>query len=156
MTIQEKISRYQLIPKLIANLEENRARILNGKAVCYDKNDSSAGTPGNTAESSMLSYACKGEKQKELSEERARLTQEIQSEIDEMFCNEEAETIDTARIIKLYFINGISVKKIAHNYIFRDYKTVLRMFHNGCEKLNIPHKTTQYHLQERCGGERAA
>lgn len=37
----------------------------------------------------------------------------------------------------------------AHNYIFRDYKTVLRMFHNGCEKLNIPHKTTQYHLQER-------
>lgn len=41
MTIQEKISRYQLIPKLIANLEENRARILNGKAVCYDKNDSS-------------------------------------------------------------------------------------------------------------------
>ena len=143
MTIQEKISRYQLIPKLIANLEENRARILNGKAVC------SAGTPGNTAESSMLSYACKGEKQKELSEERARLTQEIQSEIDEMFCNEEAETIDTARIIKLYFINGISVKKIAHNYIFRDYKTVLRMFHNGCEKLNIPHKTTQYHLQER-------
>lgn len=32
MTIQEKISRYQLIPKLIANLEENRARILNGKA----------------------------------------------------------------------------------------------------------------------------
>ena len=110
---------------------------------------SSAGTPGNTAESSMLSYACKGEKQKELSEERARLTQEIQSEIDEMFCNEEAETIDTARIIKLYFINGISVKKIAHNYIFRDYKTVLRMFHNGCEKLNIPHKTTQYHLQER-------
>lgn len=149
MTIQEKISRYQLIPKLIANLEENRARILNGKAVCYDKNDSSAGTPGNTAESSMLSFACKGEKQKELSEERARLTQEIQAEIDEMFCNEEAETIDTARIIKLYFINGISVKKIAHNYIFRDYKTVLRMFHNGCEKLNIPHKTTQYHLQER-------
>ena len=50
MTIQEKISRYQLIPKLIANLEENRARILNGKAVCYDKNDSSAGTPGNTAD----------------------------------------------------------------------------------------------------------
>ena len=46
MTISEKISRYQLIPKLIANLEENRARILNGKAVCYDKNDSSAGTPG--------------------------------------------------------------------------------------------------------------
>ena len=78
MTIQEKISRYRLIPKLIANLEENRARILNGKAVCYDKNDSSAGTPGNTAESSMLSYACKGEKQKELSEERARLRLEKQ------------------------------------------------------------------------------
>lgn len=136
MTISEKIKRIKEIPKSIAENEEDRKRLINLTSVNYDKIGFSS-SKNNSAESKDICYTDKGINIDELTEERDQLIREIQSEIDSRITGTDVNSIDTRRILKLYFLDNHNLKQISSKFIYRSYSIVKSLFQEGCKKLKI-------------------
>ena len=136
MTIEEKIKRLKVIPKSIAEKEEDRKRLSSSKSVEFDRVGFSA-SKNNSAERNAILYTEKGIDIDALREEKDALIRGIQAEIDEKIIGEDMNSIDTRRILKAYFLDNHNLKYISSKMIFRSYATTKELFQKACKKLEI-------------------
>ena len=137
MTIEEKITRYRGIPKLIKDLQIDKEICTSVKSVQFDSIGEAKGTHGNITEKKLIDAA-------EISEKIAALLQDqlelgIMQHINIALCGSDEETVDMRIALKKYLLQGLSLKQIATRHLHRDYKKTKELYSTGFEKIkNTP------------------
>lgn len=141
MNIKDKLKRLEAIPKMILEATLDRDRCINLSATSYDKSGTKSEAKENNTEKNMIAYAHDGKTIDELEAEKKQLYKEIEKEIDYIIPDDSADSVDKRIILKSKLLDNISLKKIASEFIHRDYKTVCNLFNEAYQDLK---NTTQY------------
>ena len=142
MTIEEKITRYRSIPKLIKDLQIDKEICTSVKSVQFDSIGEAKGTHGNSTEKKLIDAAEISEKIAALQQERDRLELSIMQHINTTLRGSDEETVDMRIALKKYLLQGLSLKQIATRHLHRDYKKTKELYSTGFEKIkNTPSLT---------------
>lgn len=148
MTIEEKITRYRGIPKLIKDLQIDKEICTSVKSVQFDSIGEAKGTHGNSTEKKLIDAAEISEKIAALQQERDRLELSIMQHINTTLCGSDEETVDMRIILKSHLLTGNSLKQISRLVVHRDYGVTRKIFHEGLAMLEkTSHNLTESHLQ---------
>lgn len=148
MTIEEKITRYRDIPKLIRDLQIDKEICTSVKSVQFDSIGEAKGTHGNSTEKKLIDAAEISEKIEQLEQERDQLKLGILQEINRAISGGGAKEVEMRIILKSHLLTGNSLKQISRLVVHRDYGATRKIFHEGLAMLEkISHNLTESHLQ---------
>lgn len=133
MTIEEKVTRYREIPKLIRDLQIDKEICTSVKSVQFDSIGEAKGTHGNSTEKKLIDAAEISEKIAALQQEREQLELGIMQHINTTLCGSDEETVDMRIALKKYLLQGLSLKQIATRHLHRDYKKTKELYSTGFE-----------------------
>ena len=148
MTIEEKITRYRGIPKLIKDLQIDKEICTSVKSVQFDSIGEAKGTHGNSTEKKLIDAAEISEKIGQLEQERDQLKLGILQEINRAISGSGVKAVEMRLILKSHLITGNSLKQISRVVVHRDYGVTRKIFHEGLAMLEkTSHNLTESHLQ---------
>lgn len=148
MTIEEKITRYRDIPKLIRDLQIDKEICMSVKSVQFDSIGEAKGTHGNSTEKKLIDAAEISEKIEQLEQERDQLKLGILQEINQAISGGGAKEVEMRIILKSHLLTGNSLKQISRLVVHRDYGVTRKIFHEGLAMLEkTSHNLTESHLQ---------
>lgn len=148
MTIEEKITRYRDIPKLIRDLQIDKEICTSVKSVQFDSIGEAKGTHGNSTEKKLIDAAEISEKIEQLEQERDQLKLGILQEINRAISGGGAKEVEMRIILKSHLLTGNSLKQISRLVVHRDYGVTRKIFHEGLAMLEkTSHDLTESHLQ---------
>ncbi len=137
MTLEEKIIRYQNIPKRIAELKIDKEICTSVKAVQYDSIGEGKGTSENRTEAKMVDAAAISEEIEQLEKEYDILKLDILQKINNGIIGDGVREVDMRTILKERMLYGRSFNYIANKVVHINRKSVSALYHEGCSILKI-------------------
>lgn len=148
MTIEEKITRYRGIPKLIKDLQIDKEICTSVKSVQFDSIGEAKGTHGNSTEKKLIDAAEIDEEIERLEQELDQLKLDILQEINHAVSGGGEKEAEMRIILKSHLLTGNSLKRISQVVVHRDYGATRKIFHEGLAMLEkTSHNLTESHLQ---------